>query len=108
MESILHTISPFALLCRYLIRSHFQALKYMSPYGAPLNWNPKTQNITSTVKSLFQLLAHSNTLEELSRLPIRMNTVRVRNLRGELESRLSELESAINIFTKPVVYVKLD
>lgn len=53
-------------------------------------------------------LARANALDDLNRMPLRANTIRVRTMRSELENRLSELESAINIFTKPVVYVKLD
>ncbi|BHF78694.1 hypothetical protein SprV_0602180700 [Sparganum proliferum] len=49
--------------------------------------------------------AHAEVVEELGRLPIRMDTVRVRRRRSDLESKLAELESTINIFKKPRVRV---
>uniref|UniRef100_A0A0X3PRV7 Enkurin domain-containing protein 1 n=1 Tax=Schistocephalus solidus TaxID=70667 RepID=A0A0X3PRV7_SCHSO len=52
--------------------------------------------------------AHAEVVEELGRLPIRMDTVRVRRRRSDLESKLTELESTISIFKKPKVYVWLD
>ncbi|CAH8612478.1 unnamed protein product [Heterobilharzia americana] len=52
--------------------------------------------------------AHSQLLEEFSHLPIRMDTLRIRCRRAEIESRLSELEQAIEIFSKPKVFIKPD
>ncbi|VDO80765.1 unnamed protein product [Schistosoma curassoni] len=35
-----------------------------------------------------------------------MDTLRIRSRRAEIESRLSELEQAIEIFSKPKVFIK--
>ncbi|VDD78262.1 unnamed protein product [Mesocestoides corti] len=61
---------------------------------------------TKTLAALHE--AHANALSQLQGLPIHMSTTRVRNRQQELENRLSELEEAINIFRKPIVYIKLD
>ncbi|CAH8863801.1 unnamed protein product [Trichobilharzia szidati] len=52
--------------------------------------------------------AHQQLLEEFSHLPIRMDTLRIRSRRAEIETRLSELEQAIEIFNKPKVFIKPD
>ncbi|VDO98094.1 unnamed protein product [Schistosoma margrebowiei] len=50
--------------------------------------------------------AHTQLSEEFSHLPVRMDTLRIRSRRAEIESRLSELEQAIEIFSKPKVFIK--
>ncbi|CAL8072607.1 unnamed protein product [Calicophoron daubneyi] len=50
--------------------------------------------------------AHNELSEEWNRLPVRMDTLRIRTRRAELERRLGELEQAITIFSKPKVFVK--
>ncbi|KAK4468737.1 hypothetical protein MN116_007913 [Schistosoma mekongi] len=52
--------------------------------------------------------AHSQLLEEFSHLPVRMDTLRIRSRRTEIENRLNELEQAIEIFNKPKVFIKPD
>ncbi|KAH8874211.1 Enkurin domain-containing protein 1 [Schistosoma japonicum] len=52
--------------------------------------------------------AHSQLLEEFFHLPVRMDTLRIRSRRAEIENRLSELEQAIEIFNKPKVFIKPD
>ena len=47
-------------------------------------------------------------VQELAALPIGRDTVRVRNKRKEVESKLTELEEAIKIFSRPKVFVKVD
>jgi hypothetical protein len=45
---------------------------------------------------------------QLSALPIGADTMRVRNLRKEIEGKLAEIEEAIKIFARPKVFVKVD
>ncbi|XP_018646556.1 hypothetical protein Smp_158690 [Schistosoma mansoni] len=52
--------------------------------------------------------AHTQLSEEFSHLPVRMDTLRIRSRRAEIESRLGELEQAIEIFSKPKVFIKPD
>ncbi|EDO36286.1 predicted protein [Nematostella vectensis] len=47
-------------------------------------------------------------LNELRLLPVRVDTLRVRTRKTELERRLTEIENAIKIFSRPKVFVKLD
>ncbi|TGZ58981.1 hypothetical protein CRM22_009302 [Opisthorchis felineus] len=50
--------------------------------------------------------AHAELTEEWFKLPVRMDTMRIRARRSELEQRLIELEQAISIFDKPKVFIK--
>ena len=45
---------------------------------------------------------------ELLSLPLHSDTLRVRERRSELETRLAEIDDAIKIFSRPKVFVKLD
>ncbi|KAL8623926.1 hypothetical protein ACOMHN_054267 [Nucella lapillus] len=45
---------------------------------------------------------------QISAVPIGCDTVRVRNLRKNLEGKLAEVEEAIKIFSRPKVFVKVD
>ena len=47
-------------------------------------------------------------LDELSCLPLRNDTLRIRTKRDELEQKLGKVEEAIKIFSRNKVYVKLD
>ena len=47
-------------------------------------------------------------MQQLAALPIGTDTVRVRNKRKEVESKLNEIEEAIKIFSRPKVFVKVD
>lgn len=47
-------------------------------------------------------------VQQLSSVPIGCDTVRVRNLRKDLEAKLAEVEEAIKIFSRPKVFVKVD
>lgn len=41
-------------------------------------------------------------------LPIRTDTFRIKQTKNELEKKLTELDEAIKIFSKPKVFVKID
>jgi len=45
---------------------------------------------------------------ELNRIPIRMDTIRVRNHKVDLEKRLNKLEETMKIFSRPNVWIKVD
>ncbi|XP_063293815.1 enkurin domain-containing protein 1 isoform X1 [Pelobates fuscus] len=47
-------------------------------------------------------------IKELLRLPIRADTLSIQNRRTELEKKLSEMEEAIKIFSRPKVFIKID
>lgn len=47
-------------------------------------------------------------LSELSAMPIRNDTVRIRTKRQELEQKLAKIEEALKIFSRQKVFVKLD
>lgn len=47
-------------------------------------------------------------LTQLNALPVRVDTLRVKTTKAELERKLSEIESAIKIFSRPKVFVKVD
>lgn len=45
---------------------------------------------------------------QLAALPIGTDTMRVRNMRKEIESKLAEVEEALKIFARPKVFVRID
>ena len=45
---------------------------------------------------------------QLNALPVRVDTLRVKTRKAELERKLSEIEDAIKIFSRPKVFVKVD
>lgn len=47
-------------------------------------------------------------LDELSSMPIRNDTLRIRTKREELEQKLDKVEEAMKIFSRKKVFVKLD
>lgn len=51
---------------------------------------------------------HKELQSKLSSLPIRSDTLRVRNAKEQLETKLAEVEEAIKIFSRPKVFVKID
>ena len=51
---------------------------------------------------------HKELTAKLSSLPIRSDTMRVRNAKEQLETKLCEVEEAIKIFSRPKVFVKID
>ena len=58
--------------------------------------------------SFFCYLDREKLLEELHSLPLTADTLRVTSRRTQLESRLVEVEDAIEIFSRPKVFVKID
>ncbi|KAL9962658.1 hypothetical protein ACROYT_G031779 [Oculina patagonica] len=50
----------------------------------------------------------SELLTQLNALPVRVDTLRVKTIKAELERKLSEIEDAIKIFSRPRVFVKVD
>lgn len=50
----------------------------------------------------------SELLTQLNALPVRVDTLRVKTIKAELERKLSEIEDAIKIFSRPKVFVKVD
>lgn len=59
---------------------------------------------------IFQIFfAEENELvSELSALPLRMDTFRIRSQKKELENKIAEIDEAKKIFNRPKVFVKVD
>lgn len=51
--------------------------------------------------------AHQKLISELNSLPIRNDTFRIRTTKNDMEKKLTELDEAIKIFSKPKVFVKV-
>lgn len=51
---------------------------------------------------------HEELVTQLNALPVRVDTLRVKTKKSELEKKLVEIEDAIKIFSRPKVFVKLD
>ena len=47
-------------------------------------------------------------LAQLNALPVRVDTLRVKTAKADLERKLAEIEDAIKIFSRPKVFVKVD
>lgn len=47
-------------------------------------------------------------IAELNSLPIRNDTFRIQTTKNDFEKKLTELDEAIKIFSKPKVFVKID
>lgn len=60
-------------------------------------------------ETLEKLKASQRTLlNQLSKLPVRTDTLRLRTQKNEYESKLAEVEEAIKIFSRPKVFVAID
>lgn len=59
-----------------------------------------------TLNLLFD--AQKKMLSELNSLPIRNDTFRIRTTKNEMEKKLTEVEEAIKLFSKPKVFVKVE
>ncbi|XP_074647840.1 enkurin domain-containing protein 1-like isoform X1 [Tubulanus polymorphus] len=69
----------------------------------------KVMDEKERVESLELLRKNQEALiTQLNMLPITSDTMRVKNKRLDLEAKLSELEEAIRIFSRPKVFVKID
>ena len=51
---------------------------------------------------------HEELVAQLNALPVRVDTLRVKTRKSELERKLVEIEDAIKIFSRPKVFVKVD
>jgi len=64
---------------------------------------------TERVETLTMLKKNYDSLiVDLNRIPIRIDTIRVRDHRIDLEKQLAKLEEAMRIFSRPRVFVKMD
>ncbi|KAM9063826.1 enkurin domain-containing protein 1 isoform X1 [Sarcophilus harrisii] len=66
---------------------------------------PESQRL-STLKSLLQ--KQEELLKELVLLPSGADSLRAQNHKAELEKKLSQVEEALKIFSRPKVFVKMD
>jgi len=60
------------------------------------------------VSCLSLFVERKELLDELSSMPIRNDTLRIRTKREELEQKLDKVEEAMKIFSRKKVFVKLD
>ena len=51
--------------------------------------------------------AQNKMLADLNSLPIRSDTFRIQTTKNDFEKKLTEIEEAIKIFSKPKVFVKV-
>lgn len=56
----------------------------------------------------FFLAEEDELVSELSALPLRMDTFRIRSQKQELENKIAEIDEAKKIFNRPKVFVKVD
>lgn len=66
---------------------------------------PRNDLISERKFSLF--VGFKDFVDELNRLPMTSETLRVRNRKIEIEKELRSLELNIRVFSRPKVYVKL-
>ena len=57
---------------------------------------------------LFHVSAQQDMLAELKSLPMSRDTLRVQNRRDALERKLTEVDTALKIFSRPRVFIKDD
>lgn len=62
----------------------------------------RLQTLAGLQKNQTELLA------QLNALPVRVDTLRVKTAKADLERKLAEIEDAIKIFSRPKVFVKVD
>lgn len=66
-------------------------------------------NVSNVIFFLFFFLTdQTELLAQLNALPVRVDTLRVKTAKADLEKKLSEIESALKIFSRPKVFVKVD
>ena len=56
----------------------------------------------------FYFLEEKELVDELSALPLRMDTFRIRSQKQDLENKIAEIDEAKKIFNRPKVFVKVD
>ncbi|KFW92896.1 Enkurin domain-containing protein 1, partial [Phalacrocorax carbo] len=66
---------------------------------------PEGQRL-ETLSNLKQ--SHEQLIKDMVMLPVRADTLSMQQRRVELERKLSQIEEAIKIFTRPKVFIKLD
>lgn len=57
---------------------------------------------------MFVFLDRTELEKKLLRLPIRTDTLTLKRTKGDIEKKISELDEAIEIFSKPKVFIKVD
>jgi hypothetical protein len=50
---------------------------------------------------------YTDLVQELNMIPVRMDTLRIRNRKMELEKQLNTIEEGIKVFSRPKVFVKI-
>jgi uncharacterized protein YjaG (DUF416 family) len=50
---------------------------------------------------------YTDLVQELNMMPVRTDTLRIRNRKIELEKQLNKIEEGIKVFSKPKVFVKI-
>ncbi|KAM8947099.1 enkurin domain-containing protein 1 isoform 1-T1 [Pelodytes ibericus] len=73
------------------------------PPGHTMMPEPERQETLNNIKQ-----TQAQLIKELLRLPIRADTLSIQNRRTGLEKKLSEMEEAIKIFSRPKVFIKID
>lgn len=56
----------------------------------------------------FNFTGEEQLIKELVMLPVRTDTLSMQKKRVDLERKLSQIEEAIKIFSRPKVFIKLD
>lgn len=56
----------------------------------------------------FFLPGQEQLLKDLVMLPVRADTLSIQKRRVELERKLSQIEEALKIFSRPKVFIKMD
>ena len=64
--------------------------------------------LMNTTSFYFVFQEQEELMQELSSMPIRNDTTRIRRHREEVEQKLSKIEEAIKIFSRSKVFVKLE
>ncbi|XP_044147142.1 enkurin domain-containing protein 1 [Bufo gargarizans] len=73
------------------------------PPGHTMMPEPERQETLNKIKQTQDQL-----LKELLMLPVRADNFSIQNRRTELEKKLSEIEEAIKVFSRPKVFIKID
>lgn len=60
-----------------------------------------TQNTNQMIAGFAELVS------ELNKMPVKTDTLRMRNRKMELEKQLAKLEEGIKVFSRPKVFVKI-
>ena len=67
-----------------------------------------TNTLFTVILCIIHYSDHKELLAELQSLSVTADTLRVRTRRAELENKLTEIDDALKIFSRPNVYIKLD